>query len=794
MSKKFFFIGTLALLGAALLLSGCPTDAEAGDPGAAGKNGENGQAGYPVLSTGALDDGTWAGVFVGNDKVRLLSGVTSIEGTIPAGKTVEIAGTVSVAASKTLTIRGTVSIFETGAVGSGGGSDIVLGENGVLQVDGSVFAAAGLFTEEGLAEGVSLGAKSAVDADSGGDVAAVNGLFTVGVSRVTTANASILNDVTALDKWTAGKTLITEAAISPATGLDLSTVQGNLAIRGALTLGAGTLTATGGNTTVESAGSIVLGNAGSALAGAIKVYGTLSVGTGVTAAIPATVDLSEGTVASTTTASLVFPAAALSVGTIGLGGALTFTGLNGITVTEITNSAAATLTLPAITADVKRIVADDSAALTIAGGAASVTLKAEGVSGAGGLVLGTNAVIDGNVTVASTSSITGARAAFGADAEAQAAQLAKISGGSTVISGEVSDAAAIAAFAAVATTKVTATGSATDLGDVAITVAAGNDITLSGVVTKTPAITVNGTLTLSAAATFAEATGLITVNGTLNVGAGATGFAPPSDIIVNEKGTLTVAGTLDAQGAVAVGSTDTVTLTKATVTGTASGTTLVGSSGTVTLAADAVLTLADGGAIAIAGSGSVVTGATTFSGGGTWTASVTGGDITGVKITSGASGIGATIAAVGATGTGTLTAGGSGSPAPVITQAAGTAGNSLTIAANTVIALGGDGTAVGSIVLTGADSNPGKLTFANHGTSDVGTSLVTTAATSADNKVTGTVSAPATGTALVWYAVSDVSSGGKWSKLGASAETNGLVGGSGTTNVTLSGASAVTAA
>ncbi|MDR2343244.1 MAG: hypothetical protein LBD86_01780, partial [Spirochaetaceae bacterium] len=205
--------------------------------------------------------------------------------------------------------------------------------------------------------------------------------------------------------------------------------------------------------------------------------------------------------------------------------------------------------------------------------------------------------------------------------------------------------------------------------------------------------------------------------------------------------------------------------------------------GTITLAptGSLVLSTASGSQSSIEGTGKLVAGATTITG--TWTTTATG-DGT-VTILSGADGVGATIAA--ATAATGLAAGTGGT----ITQAAGS-GNTLTIAAATTIALGGDGTAVGSIVLKGADSNPGKLTFANTGADGGGTSLVTTAATSAANKVTGTVTAPGTGTALVWYAA-NAGTGGKWSKLGASNATNGLTGGSGTTDITLSGASTVTA-
>jgi hypothetical protein len=189
----------------------------------------------------------------------------------------------------------------------------------------------------------------------------------------------------------------------------------------------------------------------------------------------------------------------------------------------------------------------------------------------------------------------------------------------------------------------------------------------------------------------------------------------------------------------------------------------------------------------VVGSGAIIlnnsTDGVTLTGVGTWTAS-------GAAVRIAATGAdAATIGASGATAA-TLTASGT---APTITVLAGSAApNVLTVGADTTIALAGDGSAVGSIVLTGHATQFGKLSFANAGTSDVGSSLVTTGAISADNKVSVELTAPATGLNLVWYAVSDISSGGKWSKVGASDASNGLTGTTDPANVTLSGGTKIT--
>jgi hypothetical protein len=97
----------------------------------------------------------------------------------------------------------------------------------------------------------------------------------------------------------------------------------------------------------------------------------------------------------------------------------------------------------------------------------------------------------------------------------------------------------------------------------------------------------------------------------------------------------------------------------------------------------------------------------------------------------------------------TLTAGGA---SPKITQAA-TAGSKVTIAVNTTIALGGTSAAtLGSIVITGHDSNPAELAFADTATSVVttGNTMAATPFVSAASIGTKTFAAGSSGKAAVY--------------------------------------------
>ena len=223
-----------------------------------------------------------------------------------------------------------------------------------------------------------------------------------------------------------------------------------------------------------------------------------------------------------------------------------------------------------------------------------------------------------------------------------------------------------------------------------------------------------------------------------------------------------------------------------------------------TLTLDKVLTVAAGAELVVAGNVTV----TASTGGLTLTAaSATGGaklscagnvtagatEITGVWQAVGSGNVAITAVATGATitssaDTAVLTAGTGGT----ITQTA-EASNALTIAAATTVALGGDGTEVGKIVLKGDANNPGKLIFGDAGSGDVGTSLVTTGSSDSSNKidaVTKIAGNTSVGTAIVGYFDNDtIGSATKFWKLGASNSTNYIVGGGAATDTELSGKS-----
>jgi hypothetical protein len=313
-----------------------------------------------------------------------------------------------------------------------------------------------------------------------------------------------------------------------------------------------------------------------------------------------------------------------------------------------------------------------------------------------------------------------------------------------------------------------------------------------GTLEAVTALTVNGSLTAAASNITALGDSSVGAGGELTL-LGATIAATKTLTVsgtLNVTGTLTVKGTLNATaGSIVVGTTASTTLAKASVTGDATtGAVLDGSNGSVTLAATDKIELADTGVITIVGSGSIVAGATTFSGAGTWTASIAG--------TAGAAFVGITSATTGATiafdansaGSatgGTLTAGGT---APTITQAAD-ASNNLTIGANTTIDLGGLNTVVGTLTLTGDAANPGKITLAA-----INTSIVKTGQTAGDNPFSGATKIG--GKVFGTSSDADITTAtdgaaGKFAKLTAPTADAFLLGGGASNDITITGDAAV---
>ena len=749
--KKSLIFWFAAVTCAALFLVGCESPTN-GDAGAAGTDGP-----YP-LTDAAVDADALKAAFYVSSRVAITDGSGGIDGEVPAGKTLYVLGTAKVTSAKSLTVKGTLDIYEEAALDAS-----YTGTVGYLATSGGAITGTGTVSLPYIADGVTDGPTGIVTyGNSPGSITKTAGSY-IAVSAASPGSALDTGDLSAIFGVVGELTVGSLTTPLVATAIPANKT---LTVNGAASIGA-TLDLTGkGALVIGKTGTLTVSGdyniTGNATAG-IVIEGTLSVGGGVTVN---KVDLSNA---------------------------------------NVTNSEAKTLTLTkgASAVVIGKITPVASNALTIAGSDSGTTVyikEIAGVSGSAAVTFGANSVLaipqDESLTIGEGSGISVTNANYALTT----ANLAKLKG------------------------KVEYTGAVTGIAETLVVPAGVElDVSTAGTLATITGLTVDGTLTASKA-TLAQATSL-TVGQDASLTAGeATGNDEGIAITVDAGGSATV-GTIAkllAPSSVAAGGTLTATAITAFDTevelevgagGTVNGIVFPAATaisalaanaltiGDLTVPAGATLTVpasttlkldtgkslvltgaaATGGA-KLAGEGKVVAAKTEITGGesGDWQAVGTG-TVTIEATNANASSITASAYTV------TLTAMAAGA---VITQAVG-ASNALTIAAATTVALGGDGAAVGSIVLKSDGSNPGKLVFADVGSSDVGTSLVTTAATSSANKVTGTVSAPSTGTALVWYAA-NATTGGKWSKVGASNSTNGLVGGS-DADVTLSGESTVTA-
>ena len=443
LKKSLMFFSVVFIIGVFILGCSNPTAGPAGEKGDAGpgspdSSGTGGGGGgddsksYPPISS-AIDAATLAGIYAKYDKVVLFdpAGTTPIDvdGVIPTGKTLTIQSPAAVEAAGLTLNGGTLIIEEGGELTTNGisSSGTLTLTSGKVQVDGFVAAPLAFFSATlPAAVTVEYGDNAGALLEASVAAADVNTLF-ADVKTIKWATTGFnAAAVTALVDWTGDEKLILTGANTLSAGLDVLN-KGKLEIEGTLSLGASTLTASAsGNVTVSEAGTIALNDTTSALVGAITVKGTLSVGAALTTEIPASVDLTAGTVtssnasakitlpASTTIGTvdlaealeivgattitnlsisaaktLTLPAGTVTVGTIDVAEAGTIAGATGLAVTTITNSAAKTLTLPAGTVTVTNITTDASGALAIAG-TTSTTLSPVGtgaiaVSGAAGL-------------------------------------------------------------------------------------------------------------------------------------------------------------------------------------------------------------------------------------------------------------------------------------------------------------------------------------------------------------------------------------------------------------------------
>ena len=212
--------------------------------------------------------------------------------------------------------------------------------------------------------------------------------------------------------------------------------------------------------------------------------------------------------------------------------------------------------------------------------------------------------------------------------------------------------------------------------------------------------------------------------------------------------------------------------------------------GTITLGDGVSLVLATpaattGGA-QIEGAGSLIAGATTITG--TWEAVGKTDNASSVAITSGASGVGATIAVADTNAIG-LKAGAAGA---TITQAAGTS-NVLTIAVDTTIDLGGTAAAVGAIVLIGDGTNPGEIKLVDAATSIVktGNTVGGDAFGTAAKIGTKTFATGGAGKAAIYTTVNGAA--GKIAQILGGTGNYGLKGGDSSNTITIDGSADVAA-
>jgi fibronectin-binding autotransporter adhesin len=551
-------------------------------------------------------------------------------------------------ADKTLDVKGTLEVAASAAF------DVSLSTTGTIKLDGGVVDMQGSiklnasnpansFTGETPTFGTNVKFGPTANADLGaGTATQVNALFDAGIARVASSAALSVatSSLSSLTGWTAGKTLVLTGANTLSGAVDLSTVTGKVVVgsTGSIVAAGNNITAgtTAGDITVLTGGSITATTA--ALAGKIVFDGgTLSLSDD-SGEIAATVDLSAGTVvAASGTPTLALAAAYTGkIGTISAVDQipLEITGPTAIsigTLTAITTSGGVALTIPSgATATIDTVdISTGSNAITLTGTDSGSTFIVSEVTGgpveaaatftklrlpAGGLTVGEGAELshaatptttfapgvytpDGTVEVSAggVHSIGTGLALTGDDAKisstiagyggvsttAAVTLLDKISGGTV----EISDAVDLTSISANVTFNNATTLEFADSFDTAD----GYDVTFNGPVVFNDDVTVTGTEALT-----------LLGNSKL-LGSGKT--------ITAATGSVVVGGTVN-------GATNTVTLTKATLTteneSSGHAITLNGETGVIELAWDTAggkLALAKEGTIVTVGTGKVLVGA-----------------------------------------------------------------------------------------------------------------------------------------------------------------------------------------
>jgi hypothetical protein len=708
--KKFFY-GAIALLSVSLIFFACSTDSD--EPETPKVPDESTET---TLNSGAADAAALEAAFAQHGTVKLASGVTSVDGLVPDGKTLVVEATMPVTQALSLEVLGTLQIaadavldasYVSGASGYLKGATAVAGTGSVklpyFGADATVPSGAVSFVNvTGTAVKIAGSYNNGSTAGGAVDVTGINALFALegGPDALTATDIAGITATTV----PANKTLTLLGTGNTTTALDL-TSKGTLVVEDGAVLEV--TTSIIGNTTTD-------------------VQGTLKFAASEVALSITGIDLSNATI-------------------------------------DASAAGVATLTLPTAAQTVKAIVVDDDTNdLSITG---ATELRVTSISGGKGiksdsitkyatsandfialataqdtLIISSVANNEFAVETGSSAVVIGSALTFGG-----AAKIKTIGTGSISVTGVTGGylpltTANLANF--VSGSKITISDAATGADETLIIPEGVEVVAASAGLETITGLTVNGTLT-AGAATLAAVTAL-TVNGTLTVG---TPVLTALTVGTNITGTgELIAGALaDGKAVLVVNST----LAKATIatTGTITGNltipqntirTLTGAAvapaGDVTVETDATLNVANGaeltmladktltisGVVALDGTGSVVltSGASSSANGakldgagkltaqsleisGAWEVKPSDTNVQTVTIASTATAGKATITGSTQSGGDALLVGGT---TGRITQKAGTNANALTLTTVTI-----DVSANGEILLIGADSDGANL-------------------------------------------------------------------------------------
>jgi hypothetical protein len=451
MFKKSLIAGSVTLVLLVLFaLAGCsnPTDGSAGAPGS--------PAPLTLEATISADD--LAQHFTNNDVIRLISGAT-VTGTVGRGKTLEIAGTVTIDTGGLLIDGGTVNILEDGVLDATTNSIDPASSGGALHIDGDLvltYAVAKDMFAEGRPAGVSFGPNGAIDLGTDGLDANVAYLFSKGVTGVVSSAINRIGGTAPeITHWVGGNRLILSDPVATDYDVDF-TGKGILVIRNVLTMDKDTSqyqhtlrSSGGGGLIIAKTGTLALNESVLPTNIPITVKGILTTNNGiVTGTIPANVDLSAATleaaygVTPPVTATFTFGPRPVAINKINLtenpmviagesNGSQT--SIVNLTVKTLTNGASApvSLTLPAGEAVVERLVTTSNTNVINIGGSRHTTLRPLSISGPGQVSLvSTDMVLSGDIEITTGTTLgLASNKNLGSGNSAQLAQLSRIIGG-----------------------------------------------------------------------------------------------------------------------------------------------------------------------------------------------------------------------------------------------------------------------------------------------------------------------------------------------------------------------------